>query len=154
MLYGQHHNHVIISERILIIIVKFDYEPANLQHKFYKWVLLTLGLVEVCVLFGAEKLLVAQSVKMFPATFEPECQVPYLSEAATYRFFTRIYSTYTHLISYISILILFLLCSQVSQAVYSMQGFRLTYYVSGISPSSVMSHKPQLSWIYGPNNIW
>lgn len=109
MLYGQHHNHVIISERILIIIVKFDYEPANLQHKFYKWVLLTLGLVEVCVLFGAEKLLVAQSVKMFPATFEPECQVPYLSEAATYRFFTRIHSTYTHLISYISILILFLL---------------------------------------------
>jgi hypothetical protein len=30
-----------------------------------------MGLVEVCVLSGAEKLLVAQSVKIFPAAFEP-----------------------------------------------------------------------------------
>jgi hypothetical protein len=36
----KNHNHVLTSERILIIIVKFDYEPANLQHKLYKWVLL------------------------------------------------------------------------------------------------------------------
>jgi len=45
-----------------------------------------MGLVEVCVLSGAEKLLVAQSVKVFPASFEPECQLPYLSEAATLPF--------------------------------------------------------------------
>lgn len=77
----------------------------NLQHKFYK-----SGLVEVCVLSGAEKLLVAQSVKIFPAALEPECQLPYLSEAATLPFLqTKLFHTHTHTshFLYISILISF-----------------------------------------------
>ena len=91
VLYGQYHQNVLTSERILIFIVKFDYELQNLQHKFY-----ISGLVEVRVLSGAEKLIVAQSVKIFPGAFEPQCQLPYLSEAATLRFLqTRLFYIHT-----------------------------------------------------------
>ena len=64
----------------------------NLQHKFYR-----SGLVEVYVLSGAEKLLVAQSVKLFPCALEPKYLLPYLSEAATLPFLqTNLFHTRTH----------------------------------------------------------
>jgi hypothetical protein len=128
----------------------------NLQHKFSK-----SGHVEVCVLSGSEKILVAQSVKIFPAAFEPECQFPYLSEATTLPFLqTNPFHIQTsHFLSIHCNIILSSILRCLKQIIpFGVANWRITYLVShqaASCPTNLTFHGFMVVIIFGEDQkLW